>query len=332
MVVFRSAARAAQGGGHEPAVDRRGLRRGRGRLPVGLGQEPHRRRQGRADRGVGADDAVRHRVRPVDGLRGLPALAHQGGVRPHRTTTPPPWPTAWPSTARVITAAAADHGVRVRSLRARRRPGHSSCSASAWRWPCSSTPRSSAWCSCRRRWSCSATATGGCRSGSTGSCRSIDVEGHAPADPHAAEPEKEPARAPVARRAPDRRAPVNDRAGALTAPRLRPVALAGHGQAPRHRRIAGEGQDHLQVPRRRRTTCAPRWATSPTCRSKGLAVDVDNGFKPDLRAHRPRQAGGEGPAVAAQGRQRAVPRDRRGPRGRGHLAGTCSSTSSRRCR
>ena len=28
------------------------------------------------------------------------------------------------------------------------------------------------------------------------------------------------------------------------------------------------------------STCAPRSATSPTCPSKGLAVDVDNGFKP----------------------------------------------------
>ena len=65
----------------------------------------------------------------------------------------------------------ADHVLRVRRLRARRRPLSSSCSASAWRSPCSSTPRSCAWCSCRRRWSCSATATGGSRSGSTGSCR-----------------------------------------------------------------------------------------------------------------------------------------------------------------
>ena len=88
--------RAAQGGGHEPAVDRRRLRHPRRHLPVGLGHGADRRRPGRADRGLGADVPVRHRVRPVDGLRGVPALPHQGGVRPHRRTTPPPSPTAWP--------------------------------------------------------------------------------------------------------------------------------------------------------------------------------------------------------------------------------------------
>ena len=36
------------------------------------------------DRDVGADDAVRRRVRPLDGLRGVPALAGAGGVAPHR--------------------------------------------------------------------------------------------------------------------------------------------------------------------------------------------------------------------------------------------------------
>ena len=39
---------------------------------------------GWTDRTVRADDDVRHRVRSVDGLRGVPALAGQGGVRPHR--------------------------------------------------------------------------------------------------------------------------------------------------------------------------------------------------------------------------------------------------------
>ena len=71
------------------------------------------------------------------------------------------------STARVIT---------------RRRSSWSRCSAasswaarppsssSAWasRPRSSSTPRSCVWCSCRRRWSCSVTATGGSRAGSTG--------------------------------------------------------------------------------------------------------------------------------------------------------------------
>ena len=78
------AARAAQGRDHEPAVDRRRVRRDRRDLPVRLGQERRRHRQGRPDRGVGADDAVRDRVRPLDGLRGVPA---RRGSR--RSTTAP---------------------------------------------------------------------------------------------------------------------------------------------------------------------------------------------------------------------------------------------------
>ena len=74
------------------------------------------------------------------------------------------------ATAKVITAAAAimvvvfgsfmlenDRTIEDDGHRARRRRS-------------SSTPPSCAWCSCRRRWSCSATGTGGCRAGSTGSC------------------------------------------------------------------------------------------------------------------------------------------------------------------
>ena len=52
--------------------------------------------EGGPDRAVRADDAVRHRVRPVDGLRGVPALPHPGGVGPHRRQPDRRWPTAWP--------------------------------------------------------------------------------------------------------------------------------------------------------------------------------------------------------------------------------------------
>jgi hypothetical protein len=45
------------------------------------------------------------------------------------------------------------------------------CSASASRSPSSSTRRSCGWCSCRPRWCCSATRTGGCRAGSIASFR-----------------------------------------------------------------------------------------------------------------------------------------------------------------
>ena len=51
--------------------------------------------------------------------------------------------------------------------------------------------------------------------------------------------------------------------------------------------------------------------------SKGLAVDVDNGFKPTYElTERGAQVVAE-LRIALEGRQRAVPRDRRGPRGRG---------------
>ena len=49
----------------------------------GWGSSAVRHRAG-AHRAVRADDDVRHRVRAVDGLRGLPAVPGQGGVRPHR--------------------------------------------------------------------------------------------------------------------------------------------------------------------------------------------------------------------------------------------------------
>ena len=62
---------------------------------------------GGADRAVGADDAVRHRVRPVDGLRGVPAVVGQGGLRRAPATTADAVVEGLASTARVITAAAA---------------------------------------------------------------------------------------------------------------------------------------------------------------------------------------------------------------------------------
>ena len=80
------------------------------------------------------------------------------------------------------------------------------------------------------------------------------------------------------------------------------------------------------------TTCAPRSATSPTCPSKGLNIDVDNGFKPTYELTERGKTVVKDLRAALKDASRAVPRDGRGPRGRGHLAGTCSSTSSRRCR
>jgi hypothetical protein len=67
------AAGAAEGGDHEPAVDRRGVRHRRRAVPVGLAQRHHRRAAG-TDRAMDPDDAVRHHLRTLDGLRGVPPL------------------------------------------------------------------------------------------------------------------------------------------------------------------------------------------------------------------------------------------------------------------
>ena len=64
-------------------------------------------RQGGPDRGLGADDAVRDRVRPVDGLRGVPAQPDQGGVRRATGDNVAAVAHGLAKTARLITAAAA---------------------------------------------------------------------------------------------------------------------------------------------------------------------------------------------------------------------------------
>ena len=116
----------------------------RRRLPVGLGRRPARHRR-RTDQPVHPDDALRHRVRTVDGLRGLHALPHPRGVPDAPATPPPRSPTAWPrppgsSPPPPRSWSSSSH------LHARGRPRRSSCSASGSRSPCCSTPRSSAWC------------------------------------------------------------------------------------------------------------------------------------------------------------------------------------------
>ena len=62
---------------------------------------------------------------------------------------------------------------------------------------------------------------------------------------------------------------------------------------------------------------APKSVTKPEVRR--LGIDVDDHFTPDLRRARRQEAGRLAAEGRAQGRQRALPRDRRGPRGRGHL-------------
>jgi RND superfamily putative drug exporter len=70
---------------------------------------------GRSGRDPGGDSGadpdphrgVRNPVRALDGLRGVPAVAHQGRSTTGPATTRSPWPTAWPSRPAVITAGAA---------------------------------------------------------------------------------------------------------------------------------------------------------------------------------------------------------------------------------
>ena len=84
MVVFRSLMIPRAGRGHEPALDRRlGWRRA-GRLRARLARQPVRG-PGRPDRRVHSGAGVRDRVRPVDGLRGVPGLSRARGMdRPPR--------------------------------------------------------------------------------------------------------------------------------------------------------------------------------------------------------------------------------------------------------
>ncbi len=73
MIVFRSILVPAQGGDHEPAVARCGIRRRHRHLPMGLGRRAARNRAG-THRALRPDDDVRHRLRPLYGLRGLSAV------------------------------------------------------------------------------------------------------------------------------------------------------------------------------------------------------------------------------------------------------------------
>ena len=79
------AADPGQGRHLQPAVDRGRVRRRDADLPGRTPRGPVRRRD-RADRVVPADHGLRRRVRPVDGLRGVPRLAHARGVGAHEGT------------------------------------------------------------------------------------------------------------------------------------------------------------------------------------------------------------------------------------------------------
>ena len=88
----------------EPAVLRRGAGRHDGRVPVRLGQVGARVRPGSADRVVDPGDYVRHPLRPVHRLRGLPRQPHARRVDAHRRQQARGGP-GQAETGRVITVA-----------------------------------------------------------------------------------------------------------------------------------------------------------------------------------------------------------------------------------
>ena len=157
-----------QGGRHEPALDRRGLRRRRRRLPVGMARQ---RLRGQPPRAAGPLDPahdVHHRVRPVDGLRSLPPLPHARGMDPKRRQlqsgdqgdSPPPHGSSQPPPPS-WSAYSAHSSSAIRC-------GSSACLVWAWRSPSSLTPPWSAWCSCPPSCSSLGPPTGGCPAGSGG--------------------------------------------------------------------------------------------------------------------------------------------------------------------
>ena len=80
-------AHPAGGIGHEPAVLRRGAGRDDRRVPVRLGQAGARVQPGRADHILDPGDNVRHPLRPVHRLRGLPHQPHARRVDADPATT-----------------------------------------------------------------------------------------------------------------------------------------------------------------------------------------------------------------------------------------------------
>ena len=90
----RVGAGPGEGAGDERAVTRRDVRRAGLGLPARSPVRAAGLRGLRRHRGVGAGRGVRVRVRPVDGLRGVPAVPHQGALRPGPATATPRSPAA----------------------------------------------------------------------------------------------------------------------------------------------------------------------------------------------------------------------------------------------
>ena len=252
-----------------------------------------RRRADRSDRTVRPDDDVRDPLRALDGLRGVPAVPHPRGVRPHRRQR-----GRGGRRARVHGSGhhrgRGHHGDGLRQLRPRRFDDRSSSSASDWRPRSSSTPPSSGWCWCRRRWSCSATATGGCPGGSTGSCPTSTSKARR-RSPSPSRPRPTPAvLTTIGSPCPWRDSPTPS--GAPPMGRSN-VARVRNGPACRRRRAEPDpGVDACAYDGNPRTTSSTRPTTTPT------STRVATTASPTAR---PASAGG---SAWGTGRTRATPR------------------------
>ena len=109
----------AQGYPHEPPERRGRLRPHHARLAEGLGRRVPRLPAGRGGRAVGAAFPLRGAVRTLDGLPGLPAQPHQGGLGPHARQHAGGH-RGRRRDRRHHHRSRADHGRRVRGLRGRR--------------------------------------------------------------------------------------------------------------------------------------------------------------------------------------------------------------------
>ena len=134
------ATRRAEGGGDEPAVDRRRVRRRHVRLRSRVERAAARHRRRLADRLVRPADDVRDPLRPLDGLRGVPDDARARALAGHRRC-----PHRRCRGARRDSAGdhvcGTDHGGRVLRVPAQRQPDDQAVRSRAWRPPSRSTRR-----------------------------------------------------------------------------------------------------------------------------------------------------------------------------------------------
>ena len=165
---------ADQGAGDEHPLDRRLVRRAGVDLPGRQPVRPARVPAARLRRDHAARDPVLRPVRAVDGLRGVPPVADEGGLGPdrrqHRGRRPRP---------RAVRAGSSAPRRSSSSSSRDRSRSPTSCSSRRWGWASRSRWRStrpwSGRCSCPRRCASSGSGTGGSRNASTGrssrSCR-----------------------------------------------------------------------------------------------------------------------------------------------------------------